>query len=64
MPIRDYYCKKCSKHGSWLERMDEEGRECPYCDEPMELLPSLPAKTRPGKYGKAGGIVESNQDPK
>jgi hypothetical protein len=41
--------------------MDEEGRECPYCDEPMQLLPSLPAKTRVGKYGKAGGIVEHTE---
>ena len=64
MPVRCYYCPRCSKHGEWLELMTEEGRECPWCDLPMELLPSLPAKVRPGKYGKAGGINEHPQDPK
>ena len=59
MAIHVYYCDKCSKHGEWLERADDEHRDCPWCDQPMRLVPALPAKTRVGKYGKAGGLNES-----
>lgn len=60
MPIFVYYCKRCSKHGEWIERFEEEGRECPWCDEPMERVPAIPAKTRVGRYGKAGGLAENS----
>ena len=58
MPIYEYICVKClankevrvNKYG-----IGEEDTLCPSCTTPMKRIPSLPAKTTVGKYGKGGG---------
>jgi predicted nucleic acid-binding Zn ribbon protein len=54
MPLNDYACARCGKKFEALK--DQQYIKCMYCHSMAERQFPLPARTRVGKYGKAGGI--------
>ena len=57
MPIREYVCRDCRIKVDMIETGDPQMHPCPDCQEGMDLVEfSVPARTRVGKYGKAGGL--------
>lgn len=60
MAMFDYVCKneQCGHTYPVIQNGNQLfSRRCPICDAPGEKKEvQLPAKTRVGKYGKAGGV--------
>ena len=67
MPLFEYECEKCHKVIETVEPFDvaEEHKAKYRCGCKGKMFRrefSVPAKTRVGKYGKAGGIPRDNTD--
>jgi putative FmdB family regulatory protein len=61
MPIYEYKCRACRTSHQRMTSLRERDRQFCDCGEQLDVVPSVPAWTPSGKYGKAGGLNESSR---
>jgi hypothetical protein len=59
MPIFEMFCSCCAKTTEVLQRDPLEVRFCEVDGTQLEVVPSVPARVTPGRYGKGSGPSEA-----
>ena len=64
MPLYEYRCPKCGKVIEVVESVEGYGAPICGCSKTamVRVEFSVPARTRVGKYGKAGGLPPEGND--